>query len=114
VFLPGTASLRPHHFSRAIDLLAQHHAQIEEALRAGVDNVELRAGMSWPELDAALCSIKIVEYQRGTRRVLQTTEIQPEARALLRRLDIPPPPSRYPSGNAARPGLVTRVQAGEV
>jgi len=41
---------------------------------------------------ACLDAIKVVEYERGGARILQTTEIRPEAAKALKALRIPAPP----------------------
>jgi hypothetical protein len=52
---------------------------------------EIRAGDTWRNVRAELERVKVVEYERGEARVLQTTELQPETAALLRRLRVAPP-----------------------
>ncbi len=53
---------------------------------------ERRAGDTWRNVLACLDAIKVVEYERGGARILQTTEIRPEAAKALRALRIPTPP----------------------
>jgi transposase len=54
--------------------------------------VEQRVGDTWRNVLARLDAIKVVEYERGTARVRQTTEIRPDCAELLRRLRVAPPP----------------------
>jgi hypothetical protein len=65
--------------------------------------VEIRAGDTWRNVRATLESIKVVEYERGGVRVRQTTDLRPEAAALLRKLKVPPPPMLHEV--AAIPGV---------
>jgi transposase len=53
---------------------------------------EQRAGDTWRNILAKLDSIKVIEYERGSARVLQTTELRSEVTELLRRLKVVPPP----------------------
>ena len=53
--------------------------------------VELRAGDTWRNVRAELEHVKVVEYDRGEARVLQTTELSPEIVALLRKLRVAAP-----------------------
>ena len=53
---------------------------------------EQRAGDTWRNILARLDAIKVVEYERGTARVLQTTEVRSETNEMLRRLRIALPP----------------------
>ncbi len=53
---------------------------------------ERRAGDTWRNVLACLDAIKVVEYERGGARILQTTEIRPEAAKTLKALRIPAPP----------------------
>jgi transposase len=53
---------------------------------------EIRAGDTWRTIQEILQKIKIVKYSRGNTLVCQTTNIRPEARELLHRLQVPPPP----------------------
>jgi transposase len=53
---------------------------------------ERRAGDTWRNVLACLNAIKVVEYERGGARILQTTEIRPEAAKALKALRIPTPP----------------------
>jgi transposase len=52
---------------------------------------EIRAGDTWRNVRAELERVKVVEYERGEARVLQTTELQPQTAALLRKLRVAPP-----------------------
>ncbi|MDB4930674.1 MAG: hypothetical protein JWM10_3158 [Myxococcaceae bacterium] len=45
--------------------------------------VEIRAKDTWRNVRAALDSIKVFEYERDGVRVRQTTDLRPEAAALL-------------------------------
>lgn len=53
---------------------------------------EQRAGDTWRNIVARLDTIKVVEYERGPARILQTTEVRPDLATLLRRLKVSPPP----------------------
>lgn len=53
---------------------------------------EQRAGDTWRNILARLDAIKVVEYERGTARVLQTTEVRSETNEMLRRLRVALPP----------------------
>ena len=53
--------------------------------------VEIRAGDTWRNVRAELERVKVVEYDRGEARVLQTTELQHETSALLRKLRVAAP-----------------------
>jgi transposase len=53
---------------------------------------EQRAGDTWRNVLACLDAIKVVEYERGGARVLQTTEIRSEAAKVLRSLRVAAPP----------------------
>jgi hypothetical protein len=53
---------------------------------------ERRSGDTWRNLLATLETIQVVAYERSGVRVRQTTEIQPRALQLLKKLGIPPPP----------------------
>jgi transposase len=52
---------------------------------------EIRVGDSWRNVRAELERVKVVEYERGEARVLQTTELPPETAALLRKLRVAAP-----------------------
>lgn len=52
---------------------------------------EIRIGDSWRNIRAELERLKVVEYDRGEARVVQTTELQPEIAALLRKLRVAAP-----------------------
>jgi len=56
---------------------------------------EQRAGDTWRNILAQLDSIKVIEYERGSARVLQTTELRSEVTELLRRLKVAPPPKLH-------------------
>jgi len=64
---------------------------------------EQRGGDTWRNLLARLDTIKVVEYERGTARVRQTTDLRPDTLDLLRRLRIPPPPKLHAVCPAAAP-----------
>jgi len=53
---------------------------------------EIRSGDTWRNVVAQLEKIKVIEYIRGETRVCQTTNVRPEAQALLSRLQVPAPP----------------------
>ena len=52
---------------------------------------EIRVGDTWRNVRAELERVKVVEYDRGEARVLQTTELSPENVALLRKLKVAAP-----------------------
>jgi len=54
--------------------------------------VEIRTGQTWRNVRAVLDTVKVVEYERGSAVVRQTTELRAEAEALLRTLKIAVPP----------------------
>ena len=54
--------------------------------------VEIRTGQTWRNVRAVLDTVKVVEYERGSAVVRQTTELRAEAEALLRTLKIAAPP----------------------
>ena len=56
---------------------------------------EIRVGDTWPNIVAQLQKVKVVEYDRAEARVRQTTEMTPEAEALLRKLHVAPPPKLH-------------------
>ncbi len=56
---------------------------------------EIRAGDTWRNIVAQLQKVKVVEYDRAEARVRQTTEMTPEAEALLRKLRVAPPPKLH-------------------
>jgi transposase len=53
---------------------------------------EQRAGDTWRNIAAQLDKIKVVEYERGSARILQTTEVAAATAGVLRRLEVPLPP----------------------
>lgn len=53
---------------------------------------EIRVGDTWRNIVARLEKIQVVEYDRGEARIRQTTEVRPEAEALLKTLRVAPPP----------------------
>lgn len=56
---------------------------------------EIRTGETWRNLVAHLEKIQVVEYERGGARIQQTTEVRPEAHALLKKLRVPLPPKLH-------------------
>lgn len=52
---------------------------------------EIRVGDTWRNICATLETIKVVEYDRGDARVLQTTQLRKEAEAVLAKLGVPLP-----------------------
>lgn len=56
---------------------------------------EIRVGDTWRNIVAQLQKVKVVEYDRADARVRQTTEMTPEAEALLRKLRVAPPPKLH-------------------
>jgi hypothetical protein len=62
---------------------------------------EIRAGDTWRNVCAELERIKVVEYERGEARVVQTTEVTAPLMALLRKLRVAPPPKLHAIERAA-------------
>ena len=56
---------------------------------------EIRVGDTWRNIVARLERIQVVEYDRGEARIRQTTEVRPEAEALLKKLRVAPPPKLH-------------------
>jgi transposase len=56
---------------------------------------EVRGGDTWRNIKSKLETIKVVEYERGTARVRQTTEVRASTLGLLRGLRISPPPKLH-------------------
>jgi transposase len=56
---------------------------------------EIRVGDTWRNIVARLEKIQVVEYDRGEARIRQTTEVRPEAEALLKKLRVAPPPKLH-------------------
>ena len=56
---------------------------------------EIRTGETWRNLVAQLDKIQVVEYDRGEARIQQTTEVRPEAQALLKKLRVALPPKLH-------------------
>jgi transposase len=61
---------------------------------------EIRTGQSWRNVRAVLDTVKVVEYERGSALVRQTTELRSDVEALLQTLKIAAPP-RFHSVAAA-------------
>lgn len=61
------------------------------AVAGGTTERKIRAGDTWRNVRAELERVKVVEYDRGDARVFQTTQLQPETTALLRKLGITKP-----------------------
>jgi transposase len=59
---------------------------------------ERRAGETWRNILAQLDTIKVVEYERGGARVVQTTEIRPAVASLLKSLNVAQPPRLHRVG----------------
>lgn len=53
---------------------------------------EIRAGDTWRNVRAQLETIKVVEYERASARMHQTTELRPDVARLLADLRVPQPP----------------------
>jgi Transposase DDE domain len=53
--------------------------------------VEIRTGQTWRNVRAVLDTVKVVEYERGSALVRQTTELRGDVEALLRTLKIAAP-----------------------
>ncbi len=62
---------------------------------------EQRVGDTWRNIVACLDTIQVAEYERGTARVLQTSEVRSETAAMLRRLQVPQPPRFHSITNAS-------------
>ncbi len=62
---------------------------------------EIRVGDTWRNIVARIDSVKVVEYERAGARIRQTTELRGEVLALLRRLQVEPPPKLHQLGPAA-------------
>jgi hypothetical protein len=56
---------------------------------------EIRAGDTWRNIRAQLDTIKVVEYERGSARVRQTSEVRGKVAELLRSLKVEPPPKLH-------------------
>jgi hypothetical protein len=56
---------------------------------------EIRGGETWRNIAAALDSIKVVEYERASVRVRQTTDLRVPVAELLRKLHVSPPPKLH-------------------
>ncbi len=56
---------------------------------------EIRSGDTWRNLRAQLNTVKVVEYQRSSARIRQTTDLRPEVARLLKQLKVPPPPKLH-------------------
>lgn len=70
--------------------------------------VEIRANDTWRNVRAELERVKVVEYDRGEARVLQTTELQPETIALLRKLRVADPAKLLSVGPIPPEGQTTK------
>lgn len=66
--------------------------------------VETRASDTWRNVVAQLEAIKVVEYDNGSARIQQTTELGTEATALLAKLRVDPPPKVHAMGPATPVG----------
>lgn len=69
---------------------------------------EIRVGDTWRNVRAELERVKVVEYDRGEARVLQTTELQPETAALLRKLGVAAPAKLLSVSPIPRDGIAKR------
>lgn len=56
---------------------------------------EIRTGETWRNLVAQLEKIQVVEYDRGGARIRQTTEVRPDAVAMLKKLRVALPPKLH-------------------
>jgi transposase len=56
---------------------------------------ESRCGDTWRNVRAQLNTVKVVEYQRSTARIRQTTDLRPAVARLLKQLQVPPPPKLH-------------------
>jgi transposase len=59
---------------------------------------EQRVGDTWRNIAARLQAIKVVEYERGSARIQQTTEVRGASAETLRRLRVPLPPKVHHVG----------------
>ncbi len=57
--------------------------------------IESRSGDTWRNVLDKLQTIKVVEYERDSVRVRQTTELRADVQQLLARLNIPLPPKLH-------------------
>ncbi len=88
--LKGGLRMRPvfHHASWRI----QAHVTISVLALLLERIIEIRAGDTWRNVSAELERGKVIEYDRGGSRDLQTTSMSPETEGLLRKLRVDPPP----------------------
>ena len=61
---------------------------------------ERRGGDTWRNILAQLDTIKVVDYERDSTRIRQTTELRPAVAALLGTLKVPRPPLLHHLGAA--------------
>jgi transposase len=69
---------------------------------------EIRAGDTWRNIHAELERVKVIEYDRGEARVVQTTELQPETAAVLRKLGVAAPAKLLSVGPIPSDGVAKR------
>jgi transposase len=69
---------------------------------------EIRVGDTWRNIRAELERVKVIEYDRGEARVLQTTELQPEIAALLHKLGVAAPAKLLSVGPIPSDGVAKR------
>lgn len=90
-----------------IDIRPMHH-RTEERIRAHVfacilallleRMAERDTGQSWPRIRHAFSSLKMVAYEGAGGRVVQTTDLTPQHRNTLKRLNIEPPKLIHQAG----------------
>ncbi len=70
---------------------------------------EIRAGDSWRNIAAEIERVKVVEYEHGGVRVLQTTELPPAVTRLLLALKVAEPPQLHSIRPAPARGAAASV-----
>ena len=88
--LKSGLKLRPVHHYRPWRIQAHVSITVLSLLLERI--AEIRCGDTWRNVRAKLDSIKVIEYENGSVRVRQTTELQPDVTQLLRQLKISDPP----------------------
>ena len=91
--LKSGLSMRPVHHYRPWRIQAHVTVSVLALLLERI--AELRTGDTWRNIAAKLESIKVVEYDRGSARIRQTTEMRPEIEPLLKQLRVASPPKLH-------------------